>query len=210
MPANSRTIPHVAVVGAGLAGLRCADILLQHGIKVTVIEGRHRVGGRLHQRKLPNGHWVDIGPNWIHGTTDNPMLDLAKQTGTEVGSWDERSYLFDDLGNLFPVDQGEEYASIMWDIVQDAFKHSNAFSAEISETESLHDFFVERLAKKIPESEGNWQRRREIVMQISELWGAFVGSPITRQSLKFFWLEECIEGGTCATRGSRRVRWRHG
>jgi predicted NAD/FAD-dependent oxidoreductase len=26
------------------------------------------------------------------------------------------------------------------------------------------------------------------------MWGAFVGSPIQRQSLKFFWLEECIDG----------------
>lgn len=40
-------IPHVCVVGAGVAGLRCADILLQHGVKVTVLEGRDRVGGRV-------------------------------------------------------------------------------------------------------------------------------------------------------------------
>lgn len=40
-------IPHVCVVGAGVAGLRCADILLQHGAKVTILEGRDRVGGRV-------------------------------------------------------------------------------------------------------------------------------------------------------------------
>lgn len=40
-------IPHVCVVGAGVAGLRCADVLLQHGVKVTVLEGRNRVGGRV-------------------------------------------------------------------------------------------------------------------------------------------------------------------
>jgi predicted NAD/FAD-dependent oxidoreductase len=26
------------------------------------------------------------------------------------------------------------------------------------------------------------------------MWGAFVGSPIQTQSLRFFWLEECIDG----------------
>ena len=26
------------------------------------------------------------------------------------------------------------------------------------------------------------------------MWGAYVGSPVERQSLKFFFLEECIEG----------------
>jgi NADPH-dependent glutamate synthase beta subunit-like oxidoreductase len=40
-------IPHVCVVGAGVAGLRCADLLLRHGVKVTVFEGRDRVGGRV-------------------------------------------------------------------------------------------------------------------------------------------------------------------
>lgn len=40
-------VPHVCVVGAGVAGLRCADVLLQYGIKVTILEGRDRVGGRV-------------------------------------------------------------------------------------------------------------------------------------------------------------------
>jgi phytoene dehydrogenase-like protein len=40
-------IPHICVVGAGVAGLRCAGILLQHGAKVTILEGRDRVGGRV-------------------------------------------------------------------------------------------------------------------------------------------------------------------
>lgn len=40
-------IPHVCVVGAGVAGLRCADVLLQNGAKVTIVEGRNRVGGRV-------------------------------------------------------------------------------------------------------------------------------------------------------------------
>ncbi|KAJ4157451.1 hypothetical protein NW754_009094 [Fusarium falciforme] len=186
--------PHVAVVGAGLAGLRCADILLQHGFRVTIIEARNRVGGRLHQELLPNGRLADVGPNWIHGTKDNPMLDLAKQTNTAVGSWDLTSCVFDEAGELFSVEDGEKYSDVMWEIVQDAFKHSNNSSQDIDPKESLHDFFVQKVAEKIPSTEKDYERKRNIVMQISELWGAFVGSPIYRQSLKFFWLEECIEG----------------
>jgi len=40
-------IPHVCVVGAGVAGLRCADLLLKQGVKVTILEGRNRIGGRV-------------------------------------------------------------------------------------------------------------------------------------------------------------------
>ena len=35
----------------------------------------------------------------------------------------------------------------------------------------------------------------KLVLQIARMWGDFVGEPIEKQSLKYFWLEECIEGG---------------
>lgn len=39
--------PHICVVGAGISGLRCADILLQQGFQVTILEARNRIGGRV-------------------------------------------------------------------------------------------------------------------------------------------------------------------
>ena len=39
--------PHVCIVGAGISGLRCADVLLSHGFKVTILEARDRIGGRV-------------------------------------------------------------------------------------------------------------------------------------------------------------------
>ena len=40
-------LPHVCVVGAGMAGLRCAEVLSRRGIKVTILEARNRIGGRV-------------------------------------------------------------------------------------------------------------------------------------------------------------------
>ncbi|KAM0333334.1 hypothetical protein ACHAQA_001995 [Verticillium albo-atrum] len=191
---TSEPSPHVAVVGAGLAGLRCVDILERYGFRVTLIEGRDRLGGRVAQEMLPNGHLVDLGPNWIHGTNDNPILDLAKATGTAVGSWDASSYMFDESGSLLELEESEKYAGIMWDIIQEAFQYSNAHSATIPSGDSLLDFFHRRLPERIPDSDAGHVEDRALVLQAAEFWGAFVGSPISTQSLKFFWLEECIDG----------------
>jgi hypothetical protein len=138
---------------------------------------------------------VDFGPNWIHGEKDNPILDIAKETNTACGNWDTKSYMYDQFGNLLPLVESEKYSSIMWDIVEDAFKFSNKHSATMDADESLWDFFEREVVKRIPDAEDDAPKKREMVLQVAELWGAFIGTPVQRQSLKFFWLEECIEGG---------------
>lgn len=51
-------VPHVCVVGAGVAGLRCADVLLRHGVKVTILEGRDRLGGRVSLNSIKQRHYL--------------------------------------------------------------------------------------------------------------------------------------------------------
>jgi hypothetical protein len=46
-PMSAKHVPHVAIVGAGISGLRTAELLLQHGMKVTIFEARDRIGGRV-------------------------------------------------------------------------------------------------------------------------------------------------------------------
>ncbi|PSR98970.1 flavin-containing amine oxidoreductase [Coniella lustricola] len=193
-PRHDGKSPHIGIIGAGLAGLRCADILAQHGIQVTILEARNRIGGRVLQDKLGNGHTVDVGPNWIHGTKTNPILDIAKETGTALGTWDTGSYVFNEDGKLYDLAEGETYSTMMWDIVQAAFKYSNQHTNDIDPSESLFDFFKTKLTELIPDTTEDWQKKRNIVLRMADLWGAFVGSPVEKQSLKFFWLEECIEG----------------
>ncbi|KAH8893477.1 FAD/NAD(P)-binding domain-containing protein [Thozetella sp. PMI_491] len=186
--------PHIGVIGAGLAGLRCADVLLGLGFQVTILEARDRIGGRLHQEELSNGHWIDVGPNWIHGTVDNPMMELAKETNTRIGRWDSEAWTFDESGKLLPLEASEACAATMWDIIKEAFEYSNKHCQEIDSQKSLFDYFEEKVAEHVPETTTGWQATRHTVLQMSRLWGAFVGSPITKQSLKYFWLEECLDG----------------
>src|SRR5882724_936608 len=38
--------PHVVIVGGGLAGLAAASALVDHGLRLTLVESRPRLGGR--------------------------------------------------------------------------------------------------------------------------------------------------------------------
>lgn len=67
----------VLVVGAGLAGLACAQELRRKGHRVIVLEARDRLGGRV-WTDISLGLPVDLGASWLHGLADNPLTDLAR------------------------------------------------------------------------------------------------------------------------------------
>ncbi len=45
---SADTEADVIVIGAGLSGLESALTLEENGLRVTVLEGRRRIGGRLY------------------------------------------------------------------------------------------------------------------------------------------------------------------
>ncbi|KAI6789009.1 FAD/NAD(P)-binding domain-containing protein [Hortaea werneckii] len=186
----------VGIVGAGFASLRCADVLLQHGCKVTIFEARNRLGGRVAQSRVGE-HVVDLGPNWIHGSSDNPMMHLASQTNTSLHAWDERQALYSHTGEPLPPDESAEYAALLWDdgVIADAFRYSNSHHDSIPPKTSLYDFFVEKSKSMfLDQPDEVAKAKRATFLQTTSMWGAYVGSDVRKQSLKFFWLEECIEG----------------
>jgi Predicted NAD/FAD-dependent oxidoreductase len=60
----SATAKSVIVIGAGIAGLACAQRLSQRGCNVTVLEKSAGVGGRLATRRI-QGTWVDHGTQYF-------------------------------------------------------------------------------------------------------------------------------------------------
>lgn len=72
----------VLVVGAGVAGLTCAVQLGRAGLRVTVIEARDRLGGRIHTVRPPDCPLpVELGAEFVHGT---PPELLALLDGAEL------------------------------------------------------------------------------------------------------------------------------
>jgi monoamine oxidase len=65
------------VVGAGIAGLRAAQMLRQKNLYVIVLEARERIGGRVWTDRSWENVPLDLGASWIHGITGNPLTALA-------------------------------------------------------------------------------------------------------------------------------------
>ena len=79
--------------------------LRDRGFSVAVVEGRHRVGGRIRTDRTL-GLPVDLGASWIHGAMGNPITRLARQLGvaTEVTDY-ESIALYDADGR--PVGEAD-------------------------------------------------------------------------------------------------------
>lgn len=90
----------VLVIGAGIAGLAAAQELQQNGFQVTVLEGRDRIGGRIYSDRTL-GFPVDLGASWIHGITDNPIGNLAREWNIAIKPTDfDNILLYGSNGQL--------------------------------------------------------------------------------------------------------------
>ena len=80
--ARANTGDDVIVIGAGLSGLYCAFLLEQAGARVTVLEARKRLGGRLFTLQdvpgNPEGGGNGIGAGYAR------VIDMARQSGAEL------------------------------------------------------------------------------------------------------------------------------
>ncbi|KFY14625.1 hypothetical protein V492_02509 [Pseudogymnoascus sp. VKM F-4246] len=167
-----RKPPHIGIIGAGISGLRAADVLLQYGFRVTILEARDRIGGR-------------------HATGDkHPIRDLATETGTPLHHWNNRQNIFTSSGKLLPAEKSSELSTLLWDIIEEAFEYSAKNGKDIPASASLYDFVQTKVKEKLPEREED----QNLVLAMSEMWGAYVGHPVTKQSLRFSWMEECCAG----------------
>lgn len=129
-PTDLPSSDSVLVIGAGISGLAAASELKRKGLTVTVLEARDRTGGRINTSLRWKDLPADLGASWIHGTTGNPITELADELGLErvVTDW-ESAELYDADGNA--VSDSEEEA------------RSTAFDELLSDLEDLREQYLE-------------------------------------------------------------------
>jgi monoamine oxidase len=81
--------PEVVVIGAGVAGLTCARMLIGHGVMTTVVEARQRIGGRVYTFRGVEGRAIELGAQVVHGPYARTW-DVIREGGLRTASLEQR------------------------------------------------------------------------------------------------------------------------
>ena len=78
-----RASPRIAVIGAGMAGLTCAQRLAAAGVDAIVFEKSRGIGGRLATRRAPGGLRFDHGAQYVTARSSSfrMRIDEALKSG---------------------------------------------------------------------------------------------------------------------------------
>jgi monoamine oxidase len=124
---------HILITGAGAAGLMAAKILAKSGISVSMLEGRNRIGGRIHtlQESLFSFP-AEAGAEFIHGNLPITMR-LLREAGiaylpVEGEMWNARHGILTQDQNFV---EG-------WSLVMEKMKR---LSTDLSIEDFLNNYF---------------------------------------------------------------------
>jgi monoamine oxidase len=106
------------IIGGGIAGLVAARHLTDGGLRVTLLEARDRLGGRIYTEST--GEFpVELGAEFVHGHPDE-ILAIAAEGATPIvpvqgsfrrminGEWAEAGHLMEKIDQLFAKLPAEE------------------------------------------------------------------------------------------------------
>ena len=106
------------IIGGGIAGLTAARHLTEAGLRVTLLEARDRLGGRICTHST--GEFpVELGAEFVHGRPEE-ILALAAEGAVPIvpvqgsfrrkinGEWEEAGHLMEKVDQLFSKLPAEE------------------------------------------------------------------------------------------------------
>src|SRR5436190_8316580 len=108
---NGKTMQRsVLILGGGIAGLTAAAELLAHNWRVTIVEAKSRLGGRVHT--IHDGSTpIELGAEFVHGN-DPALGDLIRKAGLSTHNVCDENRWFKD-GRLESIGLWERVGETM-------------------------------------------------------------------------------------------------
>lgn len=175
----------VLVLGAGIAGIAAAGALRSRGLRVIVLEGRDRIGGRIWTDRSLGGP-VDLGAGWIYGFKGNPLAELAERyrVATVASDW-ENLDLYDSDGTRIPEKAFLESGTAFEKALNRAFEEADDSDGDVS----LGDLARREMAR----AGGDAQRQRLLDWQLSMVESDYA-EDLERLSAKLSALDDDLDG----------------
>lgn len=132
----------VVVIGAGIAGLACAQALCDTGLRVTVLEARDRIGGRIFtHRPGATETPVELGAEFIHGRPRD-VWNIVDRSGLRT---------HEVTGGRWSLEQGMAPANAAWAEIGNIFQRIDPAGPD----QSFADF-LKRNWPDLPEQAKTW------------------------------------------------------
>jgi len=146
----------VIVIGAGPAGLSAARHLNKFGVKVTVVESRDRIGGRVWDDDKSFGCCVGRGAQILNGCVNNPVSILCEQSGLTMHHISSKCDLLTEDGQV--VDSStDSKVEFHFNALLDAIADQKTDSPEDKSLEDkvweMHHLFLEETQGSFTELE---------------------------------------------------------
>lgn len=124
--------------------MSAAQTLKKWGYRVTILEARSRIGGRVWTSRKWQESPLDMGASWIHGVSGNPIAELAKENGIKTVETDyDNHWIYkangDELTNA-EYNLFEEYEELIEKIIANAI---NKYDKDVSLKEVLDAAYTE-------------------------------------------------------------------
>jgi monoamine oxidase len=157
----------VIIVGAGAAGLAAATKLSAAGIKVLILEARHRIGGRIHTLRESHGTLpLELGAEFVHGMPEETweilraaQMNVCDVTDThwflndgrlseDATFWKDVQSVFDRLDRIYEPDLSfaeflSRYCADLPERIRDMahmfVEGFDAADAEVASARAIHD-----------------------------------------------------------------------
>jgi renalase len=165
LPMNQNQF-EVAVIGAGIAGLTCAQQLAQAGYRVVVLEKSRGLGGRMATRRL-QGTWADHGARYLELKPNQPnefhQLVQALSARGIIVPWGQSFYHLSESGLKLAL---ESYPRYVAPLGMSAIAKYLAQGLEIRLNQRVIGLHLSEIAT-YPNLEINWQIVSESAAPIS-------------------------------------------